>query len=613
MTPERRAGNVGATLLACIVTLAACCHSAGAGDGAPLVSELVEQLRTGGAAAQVAAADRLARMGEAAKPAVPVIFDTISGKSSWIDIAMAEALTQLAPVSLPFLLEKLKDRDTDTRLRALRGMMGMGVRLRNARPAILEAAADPNEDVRKSAQRVLQGLDAAATLATNALPASPVVPAAVSTVGETRPAARPGRTADWTGFRGPDRDGICTETGLLQEWPTNGPPLLWRIETVGNGISSVSIAGGRLYTTGDRGSKEDRAQFALAYDMDKRTELWATRIGDAYPEHGALSTPTLDGELLYVTSTDGGIFCMRTADGAIQWRKSFSNDFGGAMMSRWRWSESPLVDGDKVICTPGASNAMVVALEKRTGATIWKCAVPPLGERGRDGAGYCSAIAAEIGGTRQYVQVVGRGVIGVAADSGAFLWGYNRLASTTANIPGPIVRGDSVFTANGYNTGSALLRLERKDGAFKAGEVYVLPAATFQNHHGGYVLVGDYVYGGSGSNKGDPTCIEFATGKTMWRTAAPAGGSASVIYADGHVVFRYDRGLVVLVEANPSAFRVKGSFTPPRADSAAWAYPVVNDGKFFLRDQHLLMCYDIRAPATQRSPIRTERPVARKN
>jgi hypothetical protein len=216
-----------------------------------------------------------------------------------------------------------------------------------------------------------------------------------------------------------------------------------------------------------------------------------------------------------------------------------------------------------------------------------------MGASGKDGAGYCSAIVAEVDAVRQYIQVVGRGVIGVAADSGKFLWGYNRLASTTANITGPIVRDGAVFTANGYDTGGALLRLQRRGEVFGIEEVYTLRPSTFQNHHGGYVLVGDYVYGGSGSNKGVPTCIEFATGRSMWKAAAPAPGSTCVIYADGHIVFRYDRGLVVLVAADPSEFRVKGSFTPPRSDRAAWSYPVIHDRKLYLRDQNMLLCYDI--------------------
>jgi outer membrane protein assembly factor BamB len=224
---------------------------------------------------------------------------------------------------------------------------------------------------------------------------------------------------------------------------------------------------------------------------------------------------------------------------------------------------------------------------------LWKCAIPALGERGSDGAAYSSAIVADIAGVRQYVQVVGRGVIGVAADTGRFLWGYNRLGNTIASITSPIARGNYVFTANSYNTGSALLEIKRSGDKWQAAEAYVLPAKTFENHHGGVVLVGDHLYGGSGLNKGDPACIEFATGKVLWKPKAPAAGSACVLYADGHLIFRYDRGLVILVEANPKEFRVKSQFVPPRTNAPAWAYPVIHQRKLYLRDQNLLLCYDL--------------------
>jgi prepilin-type processing-associated H-X9-DG protein len=280
--------------------------------------------------------------------------------------------------------------------------------------------------------------------------------------------------------------------------------------------------------------------------------------------------------------------------GGLRWQKNLTADFGGKMMSVWKFSESPLIDGDRLICTPGGSDAMMVALDKRTGETIWKSTVPTLGPKGKDGAGYSSAVVAEIGGVRQYVQLVGRGVIAVEAETGRFLWGYNTIANSTANITAPLVRDSLVFCTTSYGTGSALLKILREGNEFRAEEVYFLDQNQFQNHHGGVVLVGDYLYGGHGQNKGEPVCVELATGRIAWKAEAPARGSAAVLYADGHVIFRYDRGPVVLAAATPEGFRIDGEFTPLTAKGPAWAHPVIHAGKLYLRHNDLLACYDLR-------------------
>jgi outer membrane protein assembly factor BamB len=270
-------------------------------------------------------------------------------------------------------------------------------------------------------------------------------------------------------------------------------------------------------------------------------------------------------------------------------------DFGGKYMSVWKFSESPLVDGDRLICTPGGSQAMMVALDKHTGKEIWRCAIPDLGPEGADGAGYCSAVVAEIDGVRQYVQMVGRGVIGVEADGGRFLWGYNRVANNVANITAPAVRGNYVFASTAYNTGSVLLRISRGGEEFQAEEVYFIHPRNFQNHHGGFVIVGDYVYGGHGPNCGDPACVKLATGEVVWKERAPARGSAAVLYADDHLIFRYDRGEVLLIEATPDELKIKGRFEAIQGDGPAWPHPVVHQGKLYLRHGDLLLCYDLRA------------------
>ncbi len=410
---------------------------------------------------------------------------------------------------------------------------------------------------------------------------------------------------DWPQFRGPNRDGICAETGLMHEWPEGGPKLLWQLKGLGRGYSTVAIVGETLYTMGDRplaGRRE--TQCVLAFDLATRKELWATPVGPPHPDGGPRSTPTVDGELLYAIGTEGELVCLETATGKLRWQKSFPNDFGGKMMTGWKFSESPLVDGQKLVCTPGGSDATIVALDKKSGQTIWKCAVPPLGNRGKDGAAYASMIAAELDGVRQYVQIIGRGAVGVDAQTGKFLWGYNRIANGTANIPTPVVKGNFVFVTTSYETGSALLEITRDGDAVKAKEVYFLTHRDFENHHGGIVLLDGHIYGGSGRNNGTPVCLDFQTGKIAWKEKAPGKRSAAVLYADGQLYFRYEDGLMALVDATPDEFRLKGTFKPAVVNGPAWPYPVIHDGRLYLRANDVLMCYDVRArqPATASAP-----------
>jgi outer membrane protein assembly factor BamB len=401
---------------------------------------------------------------------------------------------------------------------------------------------------------------------------------------------------DWPQFRGPARDGKCTEKGLLSSWPSGGPKLLWKLTGLGRGYSTVSIADGRLLTMGDRKDPNGgESQFVIAFDLATRKELWATRIGPPHGDGGPRSTPTIDGALTYAIGTDGDLLCVETASGKTRWHKSVTRDLGGQMMSMWKFSESPLVDGDKLVCTPGMPQATLAALDKNTGELLWKCAAGDIGSAGKDGAGYSSMVVAEIHGKRQYVQLYGRGLVGVAADTGELLWSYNRVANNVANITTPVVRDDYVFDSTSYGTGSALLRISHSGRKWTAKEVYFLPFGEFNNHHGGVVLVGDYLYGGHGQNQGTPTCIDFLSGKIVWKQRAPSSGSAAVLYADGNLIFRYDKGPVVLLAATPKGLHIRGKFQPPVVDGPAWQYPVIHDGKLYLRAHNVLMCYDVRA------------------
>jgi len=401
-------------------------------------------------------------------------------------------------------------------------------------------------------------------------------------------AAKP--AGDWPTWRGPNRDGISRDRGLLSHWSKSGPPIHWKVTGLGRGYSSVSIADGRLFTLGQRGGKSD----LIALDLRDGHELWATKVGSGSPN----STPTVDGTRVYAIGRNGNLLCAGVSDGRAIWRKDFAKDFGGRMMSGWGYSESPLVDGDRLICTPGSNDAMLAALDKKTGRVIWKAAMPDdVGRRGRDGAGYSSVVISHAAGVKQYVQLVGRGIVSVDARSGKVLWTYNRVANGTANIPTPIVSGDYVFCSTGYGTGAALLKISKQGNRVVAREQYFLKGRTFQNHHGGMVLLDGYVYCGHGHNNGLPICIELKTGKVMWggRIRGPGSRSAAVVYADGHLYFRYENGVMALIDANPRKYKLEGSFKIASHNGRSWPHPVIQDGKLYLRDQGTLLCYDIRA------------------
>jgi len=404
-------------------------------------------------------------------------------------------------------------------------------------------------------------------------------------------------SADWPQWRGPDRNGKSKESSLLDQWPEGGPSLLWQSKGMGAGYSSMAIANGRIITMGDIGEK----QYVIAADQKNGAILWKTAVGPFWKDNygGARCTPTVDANRVYAINTEGDLSCLNAENGKLIWEKSLTKDFGGMMSAgqnvHWKFSESPLIDGNKVIVTPGSNDAAMVALDKTSGSEIWRTSIPVLGEKGADGAGYSSPVVSNAGGVRQYVQFIGRGVIGVHAETGKFLWGYNKVANDVANIPTPIIHGDHVFVSSGYGTGSALLKINRKGENFQAEEVYFLGGKECQNHHGGMVLLNDHIYLGAGHNKGRPQCVNLKTGKTIWGPIRNEGaGSAALTYADGHLYYRYQNGLMVLVEATVEGYKEKGSFMIPEVKAFSWSHPVVLDGKLYLREQDHLFCYDIK-------------------
>lgn len=402
-------------------------------------------------------------------------------------------------------------------------------------------------------------------------------PLAVQAAAPQTPASQ-----DWPAWRGPLRNGLTTELGLARQWPQEGPPLAWKIENIGDGYSTPSVAGGTIFVMGNRDGKE--YVFALDRAAEGK-ELWAAALGHVrhdgagYP--GPRSTPTVDGERVYALGMNGDLVALQAKTGRLIWSRNLHKEFEGTIPN-WGYSESVLVDGPWVLCTPGGAKATVAAIDKQTGKTVW---ISPVA----NGAGYASIVVAQIEGVKQYVQFTAQGVIGVQAADGKFLWRYDAPANGTANISTPIVAGNDVFAASGYGTGGGLVEISKSGDTWNAKQAYFTKA--MKNHHGGMLLIDGFLYGSN--DPGLLTCLDFKSGKEMWADRAP--GKSAVVFADGLLIARSEEGKVSLVEATPGQFTMLCSFEQPhRSGKPAWPHPVVAGGKLYLRDQNVLMCYELR-------------------
>lgn len=399
--------------------------------------------------------------------------------------------------------------------------------------------------------------------------------------------------ADWPQWRGAHRTGLSSEKGLLKDWPQGGPKLLWERKDIGKGYSTPAVVGDRIYLMANREGKE----YAIALSVKDGSRVWITAVGKVGPNQGpqypgARSTPTVEGDRIYVLGSDGDLACLEKDKGKIVWSKNLKKTFEGSP-GAWAYSESVLIDGDNLICTPGGKKATMAALKKKDGETVWECASPK-----GDAAGYASPIAVDIGGMRQYVQFVSGGVIGVDAKTGKFLWRYDKTKDPAANIPTPVFHNGCVFTSTS-RSGSGLNRLKVSENAVHSEEVYF--NKTMLNSIGGVVLVGDYLYGTDA--RGELVCLDFQTGNLKWRHVCV--GSAAISYADGMLYVRGQGGngfgkesptWVALVEATPNGYKEKGRFEQPyHGERPAWPHPVVANGRLYLRDGDVLLCYDVTA------------------
>lgn len=400
---------------------------------------------------------------------------------------------------------------------------------------------------------------------------------------------------DWPQWQGHDRNAVSHETGLLQEWPADGPPLAWRIDNLGGGDSAPAIAEGRLFGM----SAKDGEEVVWALSEANGDSIWVTPLGPEFEQSHSQSkegpgcTPTVDGELLYVIGMGGRVVCLRVDDGSIVWQRHLQEDFGGEVPA-WSFRESPLIDGEKLICTPGGEDATIVALNKLTGETIWQSQVPD-----NPKAAYSSAIAIDVAGQRQYVQLTARTVVGVAAEDGRFLWRYDHPANPHGiNCTTPLYHDGHVFASSAYGAGGGLAKLSKDaSGEFKAEEVYF--SKRMQNHHGGVVLHDGALYGANGGNGGGYLiCLDFQTGDVNWdeRGEGQRARKGSIALADGRIYYRTEEGAMLLLEPSREQYIERGRFEQPnRTDLPAWAHPVIANGKLYIRDQDLLLCYDVKS------------------
>lgn len=389
---------------------------------------------------------------------------------------------------------------------------------------------------------------------------------------------------DWSQWRGPNRDSISTETGLKASWPSDGPKLLWQARDLGAGFSTPSSANGFAYLITNEGMDTEQI---VCLDLKNGQTMWKTKIGAVganqgpqYP--GSRSTPTIDEGRIYALGSDGDLACVEATSGTVVWKKSLRKEFDGAP-GMWAYTESPLIDGDALICSPGGKSATVVALNKKDGSVIWKSALPEA-----DAASYSSPVIANIHGIKQYVFFLGKGVVGIQADNGEYLWRFAKTSDAQANVQTPIVKDSFVYTGASRVGGGLAQVLE---GTKEAKEVYfdkALPTAM-----GGAVLVGDYLYGSSGQVF---MCVEFMTGKVVWQDRSI--GTSSVCYADGKLFLHGENNDIAMIEATPTGYKELGRATPPNAPdrgrSKAWTYPSIMDGKLIIHDSGSVWCYDLK-------------------
>ena len=394
---------------------------------------------------------------------------------------------------------------------------------------------------------------------------------------------------DWPQWRGPRRDGVSTETGLLQRWPAGGPALAWRATGAGEGYSSFAVSAGKLYTLGARQNTE----YVMAFDAASGKKLWEVANGRRFSNDrgdGPRATPTIDGGRVYAFGSSGDMTVLDAATGKVVWTQNLLQKFGGSNIT-WGLSESPLVLEDRILVMPGGRNSAIVALKKTDGSVIWQTQ--------SDTPGYSSAVVHTVGSVRQAIVFTGSRALGLDVNDGRVLWSHTKAANNVANIATPIVRGNHVFLSSDYGTGAALLSLAPAGKGITASEVYF--TRDMRNHHASSILIGDHLYGFSSAIL---TAMRFDTGAVAWRDRSV--GKGSMTFADGRLYLFSENGVVGLAEANPAKYVEHGRFTLRTGNLPTWTHPVVSGGRLFLRDQDTLYGYTV-ASAAAESSLRARR------
>jgi prepilin-type processing-associated H-X9-DG protein len=397
----------------------------------------------------------------------------------------------------------------------------------------------------------------------------------------------------WPQWRGPNRDNISAETGLLKEWPEGGPTLLWSTTELGDGMPPVSVAGGRIYGLG---FKDGKAEYLTSLDGKGRV-VWSVPVGPLTGEMPMMRflnqrPVSVDDDRLYAFMSGGTLVCLRTLDGKLLWKQEYAAL--GAGRFTFFACDTPMVDGPNLICKPGGTKGQLAALDKINGKLLWQSS-----EFTRDPS-HSPIVPAEIDGVRQYVVRTMDRVAGIAAQTGKLLWSAE-CRGVTAIACTPIVRDGIVFVSAGYNIGCHAFRVALKDGAFQATPLY--SGRQLESHHGDIVLAGDFLYG---TNQSGLQCVDFRTGEVRWTDRCV--GRANVTYADGHLLVRSDQGIVALVEASPAGYKETGRLVPPQPIRENVLHAVVTGGRLYLRDPKTLYCYDLRGSDYKEPPVVSKSP-----
>lgn len=388
------------------------------------------------------------------------------------------------------------------------------------------------------------------------------------------------KASSWPRFHGPNGDNISAETGLLKEWPEQGPKLGFVAKGIGQGFAGVTIADGLIYTCGNI----DEKTVITALDLDGNVK-WQVENGGAWTgEHpGVRGTPTIDGPRLYHESPLGEVVCLNAKTGERIWGLNIFDEFGGKNIS-WALAESLLVDAARVICSPGGPETAVVALSKMTGKTVWKS---PSAEG--DLAGYATPTLVEYQGLRMIFTLTSRAIIGVNADTGDLLFRFPHKTDYDVNVLTPIFRDGRLFVSTGYGSGSVMLKLT-VDGK-KAAVEELWRSKALDNHHGGVLLLDGYLYGSSFAGRW--VCLEWETGKTMYQARGVGKGSAT--FADGMLYMLSEKSDLGLAKATPEGLEVISQFKLPEGgEGPSWAHPVVCGGRLYLRHGDNLYAYDVK-------------------